>query len=168
MSTQTDSRIESTADELVITRVFDAPRELVFRAWTEPERLMRWWGPNGFTTPSFTVDLRVGGVLHYCMRAPDGQDYWGIGVYREIVPPERIMYTDSFADAEGSPVPPSHYGMSDDHPEETLVTVTFLEREGRTSVTLRHTIPESSEARGGAQQGWSEMLERLANELAAA
>jgi len=166
MSTQTDSSIESTAEELVITRVFDAPLELVFKAWTEPERLMRWWGPNGFTTPSFTVDLRVGGVLQYCMRAPDGQDYWGIGVYREIVPPTRIVYTDSFADPEGDPVPPSHYGMSDDHPEETLVTVTFLERDERTSVTLRHTIPESSEARGGAQQGWSEMLERLADELA--
>jgi uncharacterized protein YndB with AHSA1/START domain len=89
-------------------------------------------------------------------------------VYREIVPPERIVYTDSFADAEGNPVPPSHYGVSDDHPEDTLVTVTFLEREERTSVTLRHTIPESSEARGGAQQGWREMLERLADELAAA
>ena len=91
MSAQTDSIIESTPEELVITRVVDAPRELVFQAWTEPERLMRWWGPNGFTTPSFTVDLRVGGVLHYRMRSPDGKDYWGIGVYREIVPSERIV-----------------------------------------------------------------------------
>ncbi len=168
MSTQTDSRIESTAEELVITRVFDAPRDLVFKAWTDPVQLMRWWGPKHFTTPVVTVDLRVGGVFHYCMRSPEGQDFWGIGVYREIVPPERIVYTDSFADAHGKPVPPSHYGMGADHPAETLVTVTFVEHEGKTELTLRHTIPEPSEVRAGAQQGWTEMLERLADDLAAA
>jgi len=167
MSTQTDSRIESAAEELVITRVFDASRGLVFKAWTEPEHLMRWWGPNGFTTPSFTVDLHVGGVLHYCMRSPDGQDYWGIGVYREIVPPERIVYTDAFADAEGNQVPPSHYGMSASHPAETLVTVTFTEHGGKTTLTLRQSVPESVEEREGMQQGWTEMLERLADDLAA-
>jgi uncharacterized protein YndB with AHSA1/START domain len=80
------------------------------------------------------------------LRSPDGQDYWGSGVYRELVPRERIVYTDSFADAGGNPVPLSHSAMSDDHPEETLVTVTFLEREGRTSVTLRHTIAGSGAA----------------------
>ena len=80
------------------------------------------------------------------LRSPDGQDYWGSGVYRELVPRERIVCTDSFADAGGNPVPLSHSAMSDDHPEETLVTVTFLEREGRTSVTLRHTIAGSGAA----------------------
>jgi uncharacterized protein YndB with AHSA1/START domain len=168
MSTQSDSRIESTAEELVITRVFDAPRDLVFKAWTDPAQLMRWWGPKHFTTPVVTVDLRVGGVFHYCMRSPEGQDFWGIGVYREIVSPGLIVYTDSFADAQGKPVPPSHYGMSADHPAETLVTVTFVEHEGKTELTLRHIIPESSEVRAGAQQGWTEMLERLADDLAAA
>ncbi|MGH8068203.1 MAG: SRPBCC domain-containing protein [Candidatus Entotheonellia bacterium] len=66
--------------ELVITRIFDAPRELVFKAWTEPERLMRWWGPNSFTTPFCTIDLRPGGVFHCCMRSPEGRDYWCKGV----------------------------------------------------------------------------------------
>ncbi len=80
---------------LVITRVFDAPRDLVFKAWTEPERLMRWWGPKGFTTPFCKVDLRPGGVFHYCLRSPEGRDVWGKGVYREIVEPERIIYTDT-------------------------------------------------------------------------
>jgi uncharacterized protein YndB with AHSA1/START domain len=151
--------------DLVITRTFDAPRDLVFRAWTEPERLMRWWAPKGCTTPFCTVDLRPGGRFHYCMRLPEGREIWAIGVYREIVAPERLVYTDSFADADGNPVAPGHYGMSDSHPAETLVTVLFLEHEGGTKVTLRHTIPESVEERKGTEQGWGEMLDRLADLL---
>ena len=148
--------------EMVITRVLSAPRDLVFKAWTEPERLMRWWAPKGCTTPFCKVDLRVGGAFHYCMRMPEGQDIWGIGVYREIVEPERIVFTDAFANAEGNPVPPAHYGMSASHPAETLVTVTFAEHEGRTKLTLRHSILESVEERGGTQQGWTEMFDQLA------
>jgi uncharacterized protein YndB with AHSA1/START domain len=168
MDTQTDWGIESTAHELVITHVIDAPRDLVFRAWTDPAQLMRWWGPKGFTTPVCTVDLRVGGVFHYCMRAPNGRDYWGIGLYREIVPPQRIVYTDAFADAEGNRVPPSHYGMSASHPAESLVTVTFTEHQGKTTVTVRQTVPDSVEEREGMEQGWTEMLVRLADDLAVA
>ena len=154
--------------ELVITRIFDAPRELVFKAWTEPERLMRWWAPKGCTTPFCKIDLRGGGVFHYCMRLPEGRDIWGIGVYREIVEPERIVYTDAFADAEGNPVSPAHYGMSSGHPPETLVTVTFAGHEGKTKLTLRHSILESVEEREGTQQGWTEMFDRLPAELAKA
>jgi len=87
--------------ELVITRTFDAPRELVWQAWTEPDRLMRWWGPKGFTAPVCTVDLRVGGRYLSCMRSPEGQDYWSTGVYQELVAPARLVYTDSFADEQG-------------------------------------------------------------------
>jgi uncharacterized protein YndB with AHSA1/START domain len=168
MNPQTDSGIGSTAEELVITHVFDAPRDIVFKAWTDPAQLMRWWGPKGFTTPSVTIDPRIGGVFHYCMRSPEGQDYWGIGLYREIVPPERIVYTDAFADAEGNRVPPSHYGMSASHPAESLVTVTFTEQQGKTTVTVRQTVPDAVEERAGMEQGWTEMLERLADEAAAA
>ena len=157
-----------TMTGLVITRVFDAPRDLVFKAWTEPQRLMRWWGPRGFTTPFCKVDLRPGGVFHYCMRSPEGRDYWGRGVYREIAEPERIVYLDSFADEEGNPVEPAHYGMSPGHPAETLVTVTFVEHEGKTKVTLHHSVPEAVPERSGIQQGWTEMLDRLAEELAKA
>ncbi len=77
---------------IVITRVFDAPRGRVFNAWTDPEHFERWWGPNGFTTPVCKVDARAGGILHYCMRSPEGRDFWGKGVYREVVEPERIVY----------------------------------------------------------------------------
>ena len=156
----------SSAAELVITRVFDAPRRLVFEAWTKPEQLMRWFGPKGFTTPFCEVDFRVGGAFRYCMRSPEGRDYWGIGIYREIVNHERIVYTDAFTDADGNPVAPSHYGMSSSHPAETLVTVMFVEENGRTKLTLRHGIAETVTERDGTRQGWNELFDRLAEELA--
>jgi uncharacterized protein YndB with AHSA1/START domain len=154
--------------DLVITRVFPAPRALVFKAWTEPERLAQWWAPNGCSTPFCTVDLRPGGRFHFCMRLPEGREVWALGIYREIVVPERIVYTDSFADADGNPVPPAHYGMSPGHPVQTLVTVVFADVEGGTRVTLRHSIPESVDERKGTEQGWGEMLDRLADLLSLA
>ena len=169
MANDRDPNMEPTAEpELVITRVFDAPRELVFMAWTEPEHFVRWWGPKGFTTPFCTIDLWPGGVMHHCMRSPDGQDIWSKGVFREIVVPERIVFTDSFADAEGNVVPPTHYGMSPDWPLETLLTVTFDEHEGgkKTKVTLRHAGIPSGADRDGTEQGWTESLDRLAEYLA--
>jgi uncharacterized protein YndB with AHSA1/START domain len=98
--------------ELVITRVFDAPRELLWKAWTDPERLMRWWGPKHFTSPFCEIDLRVGGKYLNCMRSPEGQDFWSTGVYKEIVPMQRLVCTDCFADEKGNVVPASHYGLT--------------------------------------------------------
>jgi uncharacterized protein YndB with AHSA1/START domain len=153
---------------LVITRVFDAPRSLVFKAWTDPEHVVRWWGPKGFTTPFCKIDLRLGGVFHYCMRSPEGKDYWNTGVYREIVPLERIVCTDSFADEEGNVVPATYYGMSADFPLEMLLMVTFEEHGGKTKLTLRHVgIPAGADS-DNAQAGWNESLERLAEHLAKA
>ena len=152
--------------ELVITRVFAAPRQLVWKAWTEPERLMRWWGPNRYTLPVCTVDLRPGGIWRYCMRGPEGEEYWGKAVYREIVAPERLVSTDSFSDAAGNLVEPTHYGMSPGFAAEALVTVTFEEREGKTTLTLRCALgAASSTDRENARQGWSESFERLAEAL---
>jgi len=150
---------------IVIARLFDAPRELVFKARTEPDHLKRWWAPKGGTTPVCRVDLRPGGAFHYCMRMPDEREIWGLGIFREIIKPERIVYTDSFADANGKPVEPSYYGMSASHPKETLVTVTFAEHEGKTTLTLVHSIPVSVEERGGAEQGWNQMFDRLVDVL---
>jgi uncharacterized protein YndB with AHSA1/START domain len=137
----------SAEGELVITRVFDAPRELVWKAWTDPQRFKRWWGPKNFTAPVCKIDLQVVGAYLYCMRSPEGQDYWSTGVYREIVPPERIVCTDSFADEKGNLVPASHYGMGGDWPSELLVTVTFEEQEGKTKFTLRHAGIPAGEMR---------------------
>jgi uncharacterized protein YndB with AHSA1/START domain len=156
------------APELVITRVFDAPRELVFKVWTEPEHFVRWWGPKGFTTPHCAIDLRPGGRIHYCMRSPEGHLIWNGGVFREVVPPERLVSTDYFADEHGNPVSPTRYGLDADFPAEMLVTVTFEDQAGKTRVTLRQTVPPTVAARHGAQQGWNESLDRLAEYLAAA
>jgi uncharacterized protein YndB with AHSA1/START domain len=166
MATKDTSKKEET-EQVLITRVFDAPRESLWKTWTECERLIRWWGPKGFTTPFCKIDFRPGGVLHNCMRSPEGRDYCGKEVYREIVEPERIVFTDFFVDEEGNPVPATHYGMSPDWPQETLVTVTFAEHKGKTKLTLQHalgSVPASE--RDMCQQGWSESLDKLAGDLA--
>jgi len=150
---------EATGRELVIERVFDAPRELVWKAWTEPERVMRWWGPKGYTSPAAEIDLRVGGKYLWCMRSPEGQDLWSTGVYREIVPFERLVCTNSFADEHGNVVPASHYGIAADLPLQMVATVTFEDLGGKTKLTLRH------EMREGAGQGWSESFDKLAASL---
>lgn len=153
--------------ELVIQRLFDASRELVFRAWTQPELLMRWWGPRAFTTPFCKLDLRVGGGFHLCMRSADNQDMWVTGVYRDLVAPERIVCTDSFADADGNVVPASRYGMPEDIPLEMLLTITFEDYQGKTKMTLRHAgLPSSLHQ--DASGGWNESLDKLAEQLALA
>ena len=159
---------ESEEPGLVIERIFDAPRELVWKAWAEPERFMRWWGPKGYTTPHCEIDLRVGGKFLNCMRSSDGQDIWSTGVYREIVPLERIVCTDSFADEKGDVVPASHYGMPDDIPLEMLVTVSFEDMDGKTRMTLRHEGLPAGEMMEGAGTGWSESFDKLAEVLAEA
>jgi len=155
------------ATEIVIERVFDAPRELVWKAWTEPEMFTKWWGPKGFTCPVCRIDFRVGGRYLNCMRSPEGQDYWSTGVYQEIVPLERIVCTDSFADEKGSVVPATHYGMAANFPLEMLVTVTFEEHESKTKLTLRHAGLPAGPDSEGAQQGWSESFDKLAEILRA-
>ena len=153
-------------NELVISRHFNAPRELVWRAWTEPERMMRWWGPKGFSAPSCRIDLRVGGSYLGCMRSPDGKDYWSTGVYREIVPPARLVCTDSFADEKGNVVPASHYGMPGEWPAELLITVTFEVEDGGTRMTLRHSGLPPGEMTKECEAGWNESFDKLAQSVA--
>jgi uncharacterized protein YndB with AHSA1/START domain len=152
-------------EELVVTRIFDAPRERVWKAWTEPELLKRWWGPTVFTAPFIEIDLRVGGRYLYAMRSPEGKDFWSTGVYREIVPLKRIVATDSFSDEKGNIVPASSYGFAGDWPRELLVTVTFEEQDGGTKLTLLHTGFPLEEDRVLAKAGWSESLDKLAGVL---
>jgi uncharacterized protein YndB with AHSA1/START domain len=156
--------------ELIITRVFDAPRERVWKAWTDPEEVKKWWGPKGFTAPVIQVDFRVGGKYLYCMRGavtPGGkeQDFWSTGVYREIVPMERIVVTDSFADEKGNKVPASYYGMQGEGwPLELTVEEIFEEQDGKTTLTLRHAGFPSDQIEG-ARAGWSTSLDKLAESL---
>jgi uncharacterized protein YndB with AHSA1/START domain len=159
---------EPAEREVLITRLFDAPRELVFRAWTDPEHLARWYAPRGCTTRFRELDLRQGGAFHSCVRTPDGHDCWAIGVYREIAPPERLVFTLVVADEHGNAVVPGDSGKDSDWPAETVVTVTFVEEGGRTRLTLHQTVSEALAIRTGAHPSWIEMLDRLAEELAPA
>jgi uncharacterized protein YndB with AHSA1/START domain len=152
-------------DEIVITRLFDAPRDLTWRAWTEPEFVMQWWGPKNYTSPSCKIDLRVDGNYLFCMRSPEGRDFWSTGVYREIKKPERIVCTDSFADEKGNVVPATYYGMSQDFPLEMLVTLTFEVQAGRTKLTLRHAGIPSGGIRDLTRAGWNESLDKFAGVL---
>jgi uncharacterized protein YndB with AHSA1/START domain len=155
--------------ELAITRIFDAPRELVFKVWTDPKHVMRWWGPKDFTAPYCTIDLRLGGVFHYCMRSPEGKDYWSKGVYREIVVPEKIVATMYCSDKEGNFVEPTEYGIGPEFPSEMLDTVTFAVHDGnKTKLTLHRNTPLSISKRYMEDQGWNQSLDRFAEELARA
>lgn len=147
--------------EIVITRLFDAPRDLVWKAWTEPELVMQWWGPGTYTAPSCIIDLRVGGRYLYCMRSPEGKDFWSTGVFQKIVIPEKIVCTDSFADENGNVVPATYYGMSPDFPMEMLMTVTFETQASRTRFTLRHTGIPAGDTRDLTRAGWNESLDKL-------
>ena len=159
--------------EFVITRVFNAPRELVWKAWTERERLMLWFGPKGFTIPTATLDFRPGGVFHYCLRSADGHEMWGKFVYHEIVPPERIVLVNSFSDEKGGL---TRHPMSPTWPAEMLSTTTFAEQAGKTTVTIKWAPLNATEeerktfdaGRDGMTMGWSGTFDQLAEYLAKA
>lgn len=147
--------------ELLVTREFAAPRELVFRTWTEREHLMNWWGPRTWPLDYCTVDLRVGGAWHYRMRGPNGEEAWGKGIYKEIARPERLAYDDYFSDADGSENPPAMFLAVDfeDRGGKTLLRskATFASREHREQVLAM-----------GMVEGLSESLDRLDEHIEAA
>lgn len=136
--------------ELVLTRVFNAPRSVVFRAWTDPEQLVQWWAPEGFSVAFLEMDVRPGGAWRKCMRSPDGKDYWRRGIYLEVVEPERLVLTyisdDPFSD-------PDH---------KTIVTVTFADQGAKTLMTFRHAGFESEAPRNSHQFGWTSCMKRFA------
>ena len=163
MAASTNSPNATTNDmerEVVITRVFDAPRELVFRAWTDRKHLARWWGPKGWTNPVCEADVRPGGAWRIVMRAPDGGEYPCGGVYREIVEPERLVFTNIATDGEGKPL------------LDGLTIVTFAEHGGKTKLTLQTRatglVSYAGQMLKGMEAGWTQSLERLAEELAVA
>jgi uncharacterized protein YndB with AHSA1/START domain len=139
--------------ELTFVRLLDSPRELVFSAWTDPHHLAQWWGPQGFTNPVCEVDMRPGGVIRIVMRAPDGVDYPMAGAFREIVWPERLVFTAVAQDKDGNP----HL--------ESLATVTFVSEGDKTKLTV-HVRATSLTASGaqmleGMEAGWTQTLGRL-------
>lgn len=156
----TTTKRAPAAAAVTITRVFDAPVERVWRAWTDPALFTRWWGPANFTAPAAKLDVREGGHYLHCMRGPDGRDYWSTGVYQNVVPMKCLVYSHAFADAAGNPVPAARYGLEGDWPMELLVTLTFSAEGGKTRFTLRQEgIPEAELAM--CTQGWNESFDKL-------
>lgn len=148
---------ESSEPALVITRTFDAPSDLVFKAWTDPKQLAQWWGPSGFTNPVCDLDPRPGGAIRVHMRAPDGTTYPMSGVYREIDPPRRLVFLSSALDEEGRPL------------FEILNALTFSAQGARTVLRLEarvvKTTAQAQQYLDGMDEGWRQSLVRLAEHL---
>jgi len=141
----------NTGPELVITRVFDAPPSLVFKAWAEPEHLVRWLGPKDFSASAVRIDLRPGGAWSAVITSPEGKAHGMGGAYREIAPPERLVFT---------------FAWDEEDAERMLIALTFRERDGRTEMTFRQTGFRSAESRDSHRGGWSECFDRLPPYLA--
>jgi uncharacterized protein YndB with AHSA1/START domain len=165
MSNKMITKVEG--QELILERVFDAPRELVFKAFSEAEHLKHWWGPRGWTVTVCTVDFRPGGIWHYCMKCIDknqgdfyGYESWGKAVYREIIEGEKISYVDYFSDAEGNEAE----GMP-----SSQITMTFVEYEGKTKLVSRAQYASAEALKAvlemGMEQGITETWDRLAEHL---
>ncbi|WP_331236385.1 SRPBCC family protein [Natronorarus salvus] len=156
----TDSEFDPSEYDLTIERTFDAPRDAVWAAWTDPEEVAEWWGPEGFTVPRCEMDVRSGGTYRIDMRAPDGTIYPDEGEFHEVVEPDRLVFTSrAFEDDDGS------YGLEVDN------TVTLVERDGRTTLTLEaEVVRATDEVRGalsGMEEGWNGSFEKLAESIAA-
>jgi uncharacterized protein YndB with AHSA1/START domain len=157
------SPVNETADrELQITRIFDAPRALVFQAWSAPEHLMRWWGPHGFKVLSCEVDFRVGGAWRLSMQSPKGVVDRQRGEFREIVEPERIVFTYAFEDFPERETSGRWSEASGKPGHQTIVTVNFEDLGARTRLTIRQAVFESVIARDEHIRGWGETLDRFA------
>ncbi|MGE0228905.1 MAG: SRPBCC domain-containing protein [Dehalococcoidia bacterium] len=166
----TDQLTETTHEEpLTVERVFAAPRALVWRAWTEPARMQRWYGPQGMTQHVCEIDFRIGGRYLYGLRSAEGWEYYTTGTYEDIVPLERFTASESLSDAAGNPVAPPHYGMPDGTPATMTIIVTFEDApDGGTKLTLRHLgWPDASMA-AGAGGGWNQAFDKLQAVLAEA
>lgn len=158
--------------DFVLTRVFDAPREKVWRAWTEREQLMQWFGPKGFTMPVAKLDFRPGGVFHYALHAPDGSEMWGKWVFKEIFAPQKLVMVTSFSDPQGGV---TRHSMAPTWPLETLSTTTLAEVNGKTLLKIHWSPLNASEleiktfmeGHSSMQQGWGGTLEQLTVYLAA-
>jgi uncharacterized protein YndB with AHSA1/START domain len=155
MAAEKNRVVDSSDWELAITRIFDAPRALVYKAWTEFARVSQWSAPHGFTITHNEGDLRPGGAWRSCMRSPEGENLWLGGTYRELVENELLVFTHAWDGPDGKP---GH---------ESLVTVRLEDQDGKTRMTFRHAFFESVEQRNGHRGGWNQCFDRLDAYLAA-
>lgn len=161
---------KSTVNEIermVVTRVFDAPRELVWKAWTDPKYVMQWWGPKGFTAPFCEMDFRVGGKFLYCMRAPDGQEFWNGGEYHEIVLHEKIVSSMYFSDSKGNRVEPAQYGIKHESIDGVHDVILFEDLgNGQTKLTFIGNETMQNAIKSGQLDGMKQILDKAAAVIA--
>lgn len=161
--------------QIVITRVFDAPVAAVWKAWTDPKEVKKWWGPGGFTAPSIKIDLRVDGKYIWAMQGPKGSEWdkvmYNAGVYKEVVPNKKLVVIQYLSDESGNKVKPEVYGLSSDSPNEFIVTVKFEEIGfNKTKLSIEYPKPESKKhleamLKSGMKEGWNSSLDKLAESL---
>jgi len=159
METKNEVVTSPARQEVIITRLFDAPRELVFKLWTDPEYVERWWGPKGFTNPVCQLDARVGGSIRIVMQGPDGTKYPTRGIFKELVEPEKVVFVsikeDDFGNAQ----------------LEVLNTAVFMEENGKTKMYFTAVVtmstPEACGSVEGMNQGWNQSIDRLEETTAA-
>lgn len=154
-------------ERMTVTRIFDAPRELVWKAWTDPKYVMQWWGPKGFTAPYCKIDFREGGKFHCCMRTPDGQEFWNAGEYHQIVPYEKIVSSMYFSDAQGNKVDAAEYGIEHEAIEDACDVILFEDLgNGQTKLTFIGNEPMESARNSGQLEGWKQILDKIADVVA--
>jgi uncharacterized protein YndB with AHSA1/START domain len=155
-----------TGFEFVIKRTFNAPLDRMWRAWTDPEHMAKWWGPKGFSSKIVMLDPRPGGICHYHLQSPQGQEMWSKLLYREIVPKERLVFIVAFSDEAGGI---THHPMHEGWPLQILSTITFSEKDGKTTVTV-HWVPYEAtleerrvfeDGAASMQAGWTGTFEKL-------
>ena len=162
----TNDTVKET-ERMTVTRVFYAPRNLVWKACTDPQYIMQWWGPKGFTAPVCKMDFRVGGKLLCCMRSPDGQEFWNAVEYHEIVPPERIVSSMYFSDPEGNKIDPAQLGIEHEAVEGAYDVALFEDLgNGKTKLTFIGNEPMESAKNSGQLEGWNQILDKMADVLA--
>ena len=157
--------METTATQVHLTRIFDAPRSLVFKAWTDQKHLERWFAPQGSCVQFKQLDIRAGGTFLYSIRNTKAQTWSCTGEYKTITAPDLIEYTLVISDEHGNPISSADAGMDAEWPTTTTVTITLSEHNGRTTLTLQQTAPAEIATRCGAVPGWNSMLEKLAQSL---
>lgn len=147
-------------NELVIVRTFNAAKEKVWHAWSDEEHFKQWWGPREFTCPDCTIDFKVGGKWLASMMDDKGNKIWATGVYKEIIPYEKIVFTDCFADEKSNVISSEVYGMKG-VPMEMLVTVLIKEVNGKTEMTIIHKGLPEGELSKGANIGWNTSIDKM-------
>src|ERR1700756_1746763 len=153
----------SETERMVVTRVFDAPRELVWKAWTDPKYMMQWWGPKGFTSPHCEIDFRVGGKFLCCMRSPDGWEGWNAGEYHEIVPYQKIVSSMYFSDSKGNKIEAEQLGIEVEAIDDAHNVILFEDiGNGQTKLTFIGNETMQNAIESGQLEGWAEQLDKLA------